>query len=142
MKAILEVISGSHAGRRFEFAGHDTFLVGRGADAHLSLADDPHLAIQMPSIWHQIGLHCRTVGPSCPYDVVGVSFAGVPGVVIGHNQRIAWGVTNLGPDVQDLFIEKPNPANPDRRDNQCGGRSVGDIAGARHAAWADHERCE
>lgn len=77
------------------------------------LADDPHLAIQMPSIWHQIGLHCRTVGPSCPYDVVGVSFAGVPGVVIGHNQRIAWGVTNLGPDVQDLYVEKPNPANPD-----------------------------
>ena len=77
------------------------------------LADDPHLSIQMPSIWYQVGLHCRTVSAACPYDVVGVSFAGVPGVVIGHNQRIAWGVTNLGPDVQDLFIEKPNPANPE-----------------------------
>jgi penicillin amidase len=75
------------------------------------LADDPHLGIQMPSIWYQVGLHCRTVSAACPYDVVGASFAGAPGVIIGHNQRIAWGVTNLGPDVQDLFIEKPNPAN-------------------------------
>jgi penicillin amidase len=76
------------------------------------LANDPHLDIQMPSIWYEIGLHCATVGPECRYDVVGASFAGVPGVVIGHNSRIAWGVTNLGPDVQDLFIEKLNPDNP------------------------------
>ena len=54
------------------------------------LANDPHLGIQMPSIWFQIGLHCRVVNDACPYDVAGVSFAGVPGVVIGHNQRIAW----------------------------------------------------
>ena len=43
----------------------------------------------------------------------GFSFAGVPGVVIGHNARIAWGVTNVGPDTQDYYIERPNPANPD-----------------------------
>lgn len=77
------------------------------------LADDPHLAIQMPSIWYQVGLHCRTVSPACPFDVAGVSFAGVPGVVIGHNGRIAWGVTNVGPDTQDLYLERANPANPD-----------------------------
>jgi len=77
------------------------------------LANDPHLAIQMPSIWYQIGLHCRAVSPACPYDVSGVSFAAAPGVIIGHNTRIAWGVTNVNPDVQDVFIEKPNPANPD-----------------------------
>ncbi len=77
------------------------------------LANDPHLAIQMPSIWHQVGLHCRVLSAQCPYDVVGVSFVGVPGVIIGHNGRIAWGVTNVGPDVQDLFIERPNPNNPD-----------------------------
>lgn len=77
------------------------------------LANDPHLGIQMPSIWHQIGLHCRVVSATCPYDVVGVSFPGVPGVILGHNGRISWGVTNAGPDVQDLFIERSNPANPD-----------------------------
>ena len=75
------------------------------------LADDPHLGIQMPSIWYEIGLHCLKISKECPYDVVGVSFPGVPGVAIGHNQRIAWGFTNLGADVQDLYVERVNPAN-------------------------------
>ena len=78
------------------------------------LANDPHLGIQMPSIWYEIGLHCDPVGPDCPYNVVGASFASTPGVIIGHNQRIAWGVTNLGPDVQDLFIERVNPDKPNQ----------------------------
>ncbi|OGN72995.1 MAG: peptidase S45 [Chloroflexi bacterium GWB2_49_20] len=78
------------------------------------LANDPHLNIQMPSIWYQVGLHCQPKNDTCPYNVTGFSFAGVPGVVIGHNDRIAWGVTNVGPDVQDLFIEKINLANPNQ----------------------------
>ncbi|MEK7788246.1 MAG: penicillin acylase family protein, partial [Chloroflexota bacterium] len=78
------------------------------------LANDPHLGIQMPSIWYEVGLHCRKLSDICPYDVTGFSFAGAPGVIIGHNNRIAWGVTNLGPDVQDLFIEKLNPENPNQ----------------------------
>ena len=75
------------------------------------LANDPHLAIQMPSIWYQNGLHCTIVSSDCPYDVAGFSFAGVPGVIIGHNANIAWGVSNLGPDVQDLYVEKVNPGD-------------------------------
>ncbi len=75
------------------------------------LANDPHLGIQMPSIWHQIDLHCMPVSEACPYESSGFSFAGVPGVVIGHNANVAWGFTNTGPDVMDLFIEKVNPAN-------------------------------
>ena len=78
------------------------------------LMNDPHLSSQMPSIWYQVGLHCRTVSDACPYDVAGFSFAGVPGVVIGHNADIAWGFTNVGPDVQDLYIEKINPQNPNQ----------------------------
>jgi penicillin amidase len=70
------------------------------------LANDPHLGIQMPSIWYFNSLHCQPVSAECPYDVTGASFVGMPGVVIGHNARIAWGVTNVGPDVQDLFLEK------------------------------------
>lgn len=73
------------------------------------LANDPHLGIQIPSIWYQIGLHCEPVTTECPYDVVGFSFAGVPGVVIGANQSIAWGLTNLGPDVMDLYVERLDP---------------------------------
>ncbi|MFG1809087.1 penicillin acylase family protein [Streptomyces sp. NPDC049040] len=70
------------------------------------LANDPHLAPQLPSLWYQMGLHCRTVSSACPYDVAGYTFSGMPGVVIGHNQDIAWGMTNLGADVTDLYLEK------------------------------------
>ena len=70
------------------------------------LANDPHLGVGMPGIWYQVGLHCRTVSSTCPLDVAGFSFSGVPGVVIGHNQSIAWGFTNLGPDVTDFYLER------------------------------------
>jgi len=78
------------------------------------LANDMHLGIQMPSIWYQNALHCQPKSDACPFEVTGFSFAGVPGVVAGHNDNIAWGYTNLGPDVQDLFIEKVNPDNPNQ----------------------------
>jgi penicillin amidase len=78
------------------------------------LANDPHLGIQMPSIWYQVGLHCQPISSACPYEVAGFSFAGVPGVIIGHNEHIAWGFTNTGPDVMDLYIEKLNPENPNQ----------------------------
>jgi penicillin amidase len=78
------------------------------------LANDPHLGEQMPSIWYEIGLHCAAKTVDCPYEVTGFSFAGVPGIIIGHNDRIAWGFTNVGPAVQDLFIEKINPNNPNQ----------------------------
>jgi penicillin amidase len=78
------------------------------------LANDMHLGIQMPSIWYEVGLHCQTVSASCPYNVTGFVFPGVPGVVVGHNDRIAWAVTNLGPDVQDLYIEHVNPKDPNQ----------------------------
>ncbi|WP_425570875.1 penicillin acylase family protein [Rugosimonospora acidiphila] len=65
------------------------------------LANDPHLEPSMPGIWYQMGLHC-----TCEYNVEGFTFSGVPGVVIGHNSRIAWGFTNLDPDVSDLYLEK------------------------------------
>lgn len=70
------------------------------------LANDPHLGIQIPSIWYEVHL------VSGDLDVVGASFPSVPGVIIGHNRDIAWGVTNVGPDVQDLYIERVNPDNP------------------------------
>ena len=78
------------------------------------LANDPHLGIQMPAIWYEVGLHCQPVSEACKYNVIGFSFAGAPGVIIGHNDKIAWGFTNVGPDVLDLFIEKINPQNPNQ----------------------------
>jgi penicillin amidase len=82
------------------------------------LANDPHLGPGMPSVWYQMGLHCRTVGPACGYDVSGFTFAGMPGVVIGHNQNISWGFTNLGADVTDLYLEKVTGPDTYLRDGQ------------------------
>jgi penicillin G amidase len=70
------------------------------------LANDPHLGTGQPGIWIQNGLHCRTVSEDCPLTVSGFSFAGMPGVVIGHNGQISWGFTNLGPDVSDFYLER------------------------------------
>lgn len=67
------------------------------------LANDPHLEWSIPATWYQV--HIQAPG----LDVSGVSLPGLPCVIIGHNQRIAWGVTNLGFDVQDLYIEKIDP---------------------------------
>lgn len=78
------------------------------------LANDPHLGIQMPSIWYQAHLECKPVTDECPYNVAGFTFAGVPGVIIGHNAGVAWGFTNVGPDVMDLYIERVNPDNPNQ----------------------------
>ncbi|MHB0856119.1 MAG: penicillin acylase family protein [Anaerolineae bacterium] len=78
------------------------------------LANDPHLLAQIPSIWYQVGLHCEPCDEGGPLHVVGASFASTPGVVIGHNDRIAWGVTNVNPDVQDLYVLRVNPDNPDQ----------------------------
>lgn len=71
------------------------------------LADDPHLGLATPSIWYETQLKSGAM------NVSGVIFAGVPGIIVGHNEHIAWGVTNVGPDVQDLYIEKRNPNKKD-----------------------------
>ena len=67
------------------------------------LANDPHLEFSNPSTWYQV--HLTAPG----LNVTGVSLPGVPCVIIGHNARIAWGITNLHYDVQDLYQEKFNP---------------------------------
>jgi penicillin G amidase len=91
-----------------EGVGSNSWVVGPSLSAtgKALLANDPHLGPAMPSVWYQIGLHCRTVSPTCGYDVAGMSFPGVPAVLSGHNQRAGWAVTNLGPDVTDLVLEK------------------------------------
>lgn len=70
------------------------------------LANDPHLGTSVPGIWYQAGLHCRQVTQECPYDVSGFGFAGMPGIMIGHNEKISWGLTNLYADVTDFYLER------------------------------------
>jgi penicillin amidase len=66
------------------------------------LSDDMHLGHQMPNLWYEA--HMR----SGSLDVAGVTLPGVPYVLVGHNQRIAWGFTNVGPAVTDVYIENFN----------------------------------
>lgn len=82
------------------------------------LANDPHLGTSQPGIWMQMGLHCRETGPDCTLDAAGFTFSGVPGVIIGHNADIAWGFTNLGPDVTDLFLEQTDGDDAYVRDGE------------------------
>jgi penicillin amidase len=72
------------------------------------LANDPHLAPSAPPIWYMVHLSAPGV------RVAGVTAAGLPGVIIGHNDRIAWGFTNVGPDVQDLYLEQFDSNSPSR----------------------------
>jgi len=72
------------------------------------LANDPHLGLSAPALWY----FARMTSPAG--TVIGATLPGVPGVVLGRNDHIAWGFTNTGPDVQDLFIEQVDPADPSR----------------------------
>ena len=72
------------------------------------LANDPHLALRTPSVWYV----ARLFAPG--YSVAGATLPGLPGVVIGRNARIAWALTSVEPDVQDLFVEEVDPADPSR----------------------------
>jgi penicillin amidase len=71
------------------------------------LANDTHLELMLPPIWYEV--HVTAPG----WNVKGFALPGAPLVIIGHNDRIAWGFTNNGADVQDLYIETFNPAAPD-----------------------------
>lgn len=72
------------------------------------LANDPHLPPVFPSFWYENHL----VGAG--FNVSGFTMPGVPGVIIGHNEHIAWGATNAFPDVQDIYIERFHPDDPAR----------------------------
>jgi penicillin amidase len=72
------------------------------------LANDPHLDHSVPSVWYMI--HLKAPG----LNVIGVSLPGLPLVIIGHNEKIAWGMTNTGPDVQDLYAESFDSGAPNR----------------------------
>ena len=74
----------------------------RSASGKPLLANDPHLGLTAPPVWYFA--HLQAPG----LEVIGATLPGVPGVLLGRNERIAWGFTNTGPDVQDLYIEKPD----------------------------------
>jgi penicillin amidase len=87
-----------------ELAASNNWVISgkRTADGKPMLANDPHLPPTAPGIWYLTHLSTPDL------RVSGVTIAGVPGVLLGHNETVAWGATNVGPDVQDLYLETFN----------------------------------
>lgn len=96
--------------------GSNSFVVSgsKTATGKPLLANDPHMGISTPSLWYEIGMHCVEKSPECIYNFRGFSLPGVPGILIGHNDRLAWGLTNAAFDAEDVFVERINPENPNQ----------------------------
>ncbi|HET8568280.1 MAG TPA: penicillin acylase family protein [Candidatus Limnocylindria bacterium] len=91
-------------------AGSNCWAVAprKSASGRALFAGDPHLGIRNPSIWYEVGLE------GAGYKVVGFTIPGVPGVILGHNERVAWSLTVAYVDQQDLYLEQPDPREPGR----------------------------
>lgn len=109
LKMVLDAISNvAEALGPQELVGSNNWVVhgDRTATGKPLLANDPHLGLQAPSLWYE----AHIVVPGA-LDVAGVTLPGLPGILLGHTDQIAWGFTNVGVDVLDLFVEKLNPDN-------------------------------
>ena len=93
----------------------------RSASGKPLLANDPHLGLSAPAIWYFAHLEAPGL------NAIGATLPGLPFVVLGRTAKVAWGFTNTGPDVQDLYLEQINPANPKQYR----------IPGDGKPAWAD-----
>lgn len=91
------------------FGSNSWVIAGsRSVSGRPLVANDPHLGLRAPSVWYLAAIDAPG------YFVTGATLPGVPGVIIGHNNRIAWGLTSLEPDVEDLFVEEVDPKVPSR----------------------------
>ncbi|MFO1220193.1 MAG: penicillin acylase family protein [Burkholderiaceae bacterium] len=108
LDAALDRLAAAAPPSGIEGAGSNNWVV---AGSHTTtgkplLANDPHLKLSAPALWYFVRLEAPGL------KVAGASMPGLPLVVLGQNERIAWGFTNTGPDVQDLYLERLNPDNP------------------------------
>ena len=111
-----------------EGAGSNNWVVApsRTSTGRPMLANDPHLRLSLPSIWYENHLivtrpERNTVeSKDAALHVTGITLPGVPGVILGHNERIAWGATATIADTQDLYIERFDPNDPSRYQTPSG----------------------
>ncbi len=91
-----------------ESRGSNNWLVAGAhtASGHPIMSNDPHLSLISPAVWWYVHINTAKMGGEDMLDVEGVAFAGLPGVVLGFNQNIAWGATTTGYDVTDVYLEQ------------------------------------
>ncbi|HMZ00012.1 MAG TPA: penicillin acylase family protein, partial [Burkholderiaceae bacterium] len=106
-----------------EGVGSNNWVVGgaHSATGKPLLANDPHLKLSTPALWY----FARLEAPDL--HVAGATLPGLPAVVLGQNRQIAWGYTNTNPDVQDLYLERLHPQDPERYETPGGGWARFDI---------------
>ncbi|MGI9216804.1 MAG: penicillin acylase family protein, partial [Hydrogenophaga sp.] len=99
-----------------EGKGSNNWVVdgSRSATGKPLLANDPHLGLSAPAIWYFARLQAPDAGSIQGMDVIGATLPGTPFVVLGRTAGVAWGFTNTGPDVQDLYLEQIRPGQPDQ----------------------------
>lgn len=99
------VTSALMAGARHEAVGSNNWVVDgtMTATGHPMLANDPHLATHVPSIWYLVHISAGD------FDITGASLPGTPAIALGRNKYMAWGATNVAADVQDLYRERIDP---------------------------------
>ncbi len=104
-----------------EGAGSNNWVLAgsKTTTGHPLLANDPHLKLSTPALWYFV----RIEAPGL--HVAGASMPGLPAVVLGQNQKIAWGFTNTGPDVQDIYLERVNASDATRYDTPEGPKPFG-----------------
>ncbi|MBN1835645.1 MAG: penicillin acylase family protein, partial [Spirochaetales bacterium] len=96
--------------------GSNSWVVTRGPGGKPLLSNDPHLDTMVPQVWFFCHLHCPTL------NVAGASMPGLPGIVIGRNERVAWSMTNVMTDCTDLYVLPVDPGNPTRY--RAGGKTL------------------
>ena len=107
-----------HAGTSDGKGSNNWVVAGtRTASGKPLLANDPHLGLSAPALWYFAGLRAPAGvasdgTPIAPIDAVGSTLPGLPFVVLGRTDKVAWGFTNTGPDVQDLYLEQIHPTDP------------------------------
>ena len=128
-----EVVAWAHEVGNVDGKGSNNWVVAgsRSASGKPWLANDPHLGLSAPAIWYFAHLQAPAADGQPALNVIGATLPGLPSVVLGRTDKVAWGFTNTGPDVQDLYLEQINPANPAQyRVPALAGQEV-------QTAWAD-----
>ncbi|WP_157928893.1 penicillin acylase family protein [Pararhizobium haloflavum] len=106
-------------------ASNNWVVSGERTDTGLPiLANDPHLGLSAPSVWYLA--HLRVENGETAKNLVGATLAGAPLVLLGRNDAVAWGFTNTGTDVQDLFIEAVDPEDASRYRTPDGWQAFGE----------------